>query len=96
MQGEADARQAQARLLLDHHGAVEEVGTHAAIFFRDVRAEHAGLTGLVPQGTVDVAVLLPLGVERHGLLLEEFAHGLAELLVLVTEQGSWNHCYTCI
>ena len=96
MQGKAHAGQAQARLFLDHHRAVEEVGAHAAVLLGNVRTEHAGLARLVPQGAVDVAILLPLGMERHRLALEELAHGLAEKLVLGAEQGSWNHCCTCI
>ncbi|MCY1455833.1 hypothetical protein D9M71_729990 [compost metagenome] len=48
VQGKTDAGQPQAPNLFDHHGAVEKISGHAAIFFRQVRAEHAGLPRLVP------------------------------------------------
>ncbi|MNE85419.1 hypothetical protein D3C80_1824170 [compost metagenome] len=59
-----------------------------------MRAEHAGLTGLVPQGTVDMAVLFPLVVVGHRFLFEELAHAVAEEFVVGAEQGSWNHGIT--
>ena len=91
MQGEADAGQAQATDFLDHHGAIEEVRCHAAVFFREMRAEHAGLPRLVPQGAIDMAILFPLGMKRYGLLLEKPAHAVAELFVFGAENRSGDH-----
>ncbi|MCY1346692.1 hypothetical protein D9M69_327850 [compost metagenome] len=94
VQGKADAGQAQAADLLDHHRTVEEVSAHAAVLFGNMRTEHAGLAGLVPQGAVDVAVLLPLVVIGHRLLLEKLAHAVAEEFVIGAEQGSRDHGIT--
>ncbi|MNR61328.1 hypothetical protein D3C85_1830560 [compost metagenome] len=59
-----------------------------------MRTEHAGLAGLVPQGAVDVAVLLPLVVIGHRLLLEKLAHAVAEKFVIGAEQSSRDHGIT--
>ena len=96
MQREADAAQAEPGNLLDHHRAIEEIGAHAAIRFRDVRTQQTRLPGLVPQGAIHMPILLPLRVERYGVLLEEFLHTATEELMVSTEQGSWNHCYHLI
>ncbi|MNC38849.1 hypothetical protein D3C75_874780 [compost metagenome] len=96
MQGKANTGQAQTTDFLDHHGAVEEVGRHATVFLRQVRTEHSRLPRLVPEGAVDIALLLPLGMERHGFFLEELAHAIAKQFMFGAEQRSWNHAGTWV
>src|SRR5471032_151667 len=91
MQRETDARQTQAADLFDHHRAVEKVGAQAAIRFRQMGAEHPRLPRLAPQRTVDIALFLPLPMERRGVFFKEGAHALAKELVLRAEQGSGDH-----
>ncbi|MNN74579.1 hypothetical protein D3C81_1907900 [compost metagenome] len=91
MQREADAGQAQSPDLLDHHRTVEKVRPQAAVFFRQVRAEHPRLPGLVPEFAVDMALFLPLRMERHRLFFEEGADAVAKQFVLGAEQGSGDH-----
>ncbi|MNV94960.1 hypothetical protein D3C71_1898070 [compost metagenome] len=82
MQGETDPGQPQPANLLDHHRAVEKIGRHAAVFFRDMRAEHARLARLVPQLAVDMPILFPLRMKGHGLLLEKLAYAVTEKLMV--------------
>ncbi|MDT4854888.1 hypothetical protein FQZ97_892150 [compost metagenome] len=82
MQGEADAGQPQPADFLDHHRAVEKIGCHAAVFFRDMRAEHARLARLAPQLAVDMPILFPLRMKGHGLLLEKLAYAVTEKLMV--------------
>ena len=96
MQGETYASQAQAADLLDHHGAVEKIRGHATVLFRDMRAEHSRLPRLVPQRTVDMPILFPLMMERHGFLLKELAHAVAKLFVFGAENRSRDHGNTCL
>ena len=91
VQRKTNTGQPKAPDLFDHHGAVEKVRRHAAVFFRDMRAEHAGLPRLVPQRALNVAILLPLCMERHGFLLKKFAHAVAKLFVLRAENRSRDH-----
>ena len=91
MQGKADAGQPQAADLFDHHRAVEKIRAQTAIFLWQVGTQHARLPRLVPQVTVDIALLFPLPMEGHGVLFEEGAHALTEEFVLRAEQGSGDH-----
>src|SRR5690606_25365417 len=68
--------------------------THAAVLFRNMRAEHPRIACLVPQRAVDMTVLFPLRMVRHCMLFEKLAHAVAKQFVIGAEQGSWNHCYS--
>ena len=70
---------------------LEKVGAQAAIFLRQVRAQHPRLPRLAPQGAINMALLFPLRMVRHRVFFEEGAHALAKEFVLRAEQGSGNH-----
>ena len=91
MQGKPDTGQTQATDFLNHHGAVEEIGAHAAVLLRDMRTEHPGLTRLVPECAVDMPVFFPLGMKWHSLLFKELAHAVAKEFVIGAEQCSGDH-----
>ena len=71
----------RASLLLDHDGAVEEIGAHAAIGLRHRHAQKPLLAGLAPQVARHDPLLLPLHVEGRHFLLEKAPAGVAEHLV---------------
>ena len=92
VQAPADAGQAgPGDLLADHH-AVEEVGADAAVLFAHHRAQETLLAGLAPERLGHLAGLFPLFVVGHGFVFQELADGVAERLVVGTEQGTGDHC----
>ena len=58
----------------------------AAVLLGDRHAEHAELAHLLEHVAGHPAALLPLGVVRHHLLLDEVAGELAERFVVFGEQ----------
>ena len=69
--------------LLDHDGAVEEVGAAAAVLLGHVGEQQPRLAGLAPHLAADLALLLPALVVGRDLAIDEGVDGLAEELVLV-------------
>ena len=91
VEAEADAARVRPGDLLHHDDGVEAVRPCAAVLLGHRGAEEARLPGLRPHLAVDVALVLPVAVEGHDLLLEELAEGIAELLVVVGEEGAFDH-----
>src|SRR4029079_10141966 len=79
---------APGHLLADDRVVAEVVGATPAVLLGHLQAEQPVSPGLGPDLAVDDAVLLPLLVERHGLLVEERADRLAEGLVLGLEDAA--------
>src|SRR5262249_44330455 len=74
--------------LLNHHGAVKEIRTRAAVCFRDVGEEKAGLARLAPHLATDLPLSLPALVVGCDLALNEGGDSLAEELVLLLVDGA--------
>ena len=88
VQAEAGGREHALGHLLDHHGAVEEVGAGPAVLFRHVGEEEARLAGLLPHLAAHLAVLLPALVVGGDLAIDEGADASAEKLVLLLVDGA--------
>ncbi|MCY1343804.1 hypothetical protein D9M69_298260 [compost metagenome] len=67
------------------------IQAQAAVGFRGGGVEHAELAGALPDGARHAVIGFPLLQVRSALLRQEAPHGIAELLVLMVEQGAWNH-----
>ena len=91
VQAPADAGQASAGDFLADHHAVEEVGADAAVLFAYHGAQETLLAGLAPERLGHLAGLFPLFVMGDGFVFQELADGVAERLVVGTEQGTGDH-----
>ena len=77
--------------LLEYDDIEQVVQAEAAIFFRHGAAEEAPRTGLQPELSGNNALLLPSGVVRDDLFLDEAADRGPPDLVLFGEQGAFDH-----
>src|SRR5450759_5402855 len=82
MQREAGAADVGRGQFLDQHRAVAEVAAAAAVFLRQRGAQQALAPGLEPGFAVDAPDLVPFGLARQALALDEAAHRGAEHFVV--------------
>ena len=96
MQRETRPARANTGQFLHYDGRMKPVAAASAIVVGDRRQKQPGLARGQPDGPGDDVVLLPLGVMRRDLALDEFAHLVAIKLVLRRKQGPWQHGHSSL
>ena len=91
VQTKADAACACAGDSLHLQHGIEFVCARAAIFLGQCHTQKTVLAGLVPHGTIHVALLFPGLVVRRDFLGDEALEALTKRAVIFVEQGAVNH-----
>ena len=91
VQTEAQPGETSARNLFKHHHRIETIGVRPAILLGHRQAKQSVGTGLGPDAAVDIALLFPLGMMGRDFLVEKLADGIAKLLMLFAENGTFDH-----